>query len=79
MWNVDKASLPPLYTQYGRQAVIPGMSPSLQQEALTLCQALDYIIQGRVAGGLDILNQRLKSRVALPKGHIGPLGGSMNW
>ena len=67
MWNVDRSSLPPLYTQYGRQVVIPSMSPSLQQEALTLCQALDYFIQGRVAGGVDILNQRLKRIVALSK------------
>lgn len=74
MWNVDRSSLPPLYTQYGRQVVIPSMSPSLQQEALTLCQALDYFIQGRVAGGVDILNQRLKRIVALSKGAHWTLG-----
>ena len=72
MWNVDRSSLPPLYTQYGRQVVIPSMSPSLQQEALTLCQALDFI-QGRVAGGVDIL-KRLKSIVALSKGAHWTLG-----
>lgn len=74
MWNVDRSSLPPLYTQYGRQVVIPSMSPSLQQEALTLCQALDFFIQGRVAGGVDILNQRLKSIVSLSKGAHWTLG-----
>lgn len=76
MWSVDRSSLPPLYTQYGRQVVIPAMSPSLQQEALTICQTMDYIIQGRIAGGLDldILNQRLKSIVSLSKGAHWTLG-----
>ena len=74
MWNVDRLSLPPLYTQYGRQVVIPAMSPALQQEALTLCQAMDFVIQRRVASGLDILNQRLKSVVALSKGAHWTLG-----
>ena len=74
MWSVDRATLPPLYTQYGRQVVLPAMSPALQQEALTLCQTMDYIIQGKVAAGLDILNQRLKSIVALSKGSHWSLG-----
>ena len=74
MWQVDRTALPPLYTQYGRQEMIPSMSPSLQQEALTLCQALDFILQGRVAGGVDILNQRLKSIAALAKGAHSTLG-----
>lgn len=30
-------SLPPLYTQYGRQVMMPGMSASLQQGGLTIC------------------------------------------
>ena len=74
VWSLEKSVLPPLYTQYARQAVLPSMSPALQQEALTLCQALDYFVMGRIAGGMDILNQRLKSVVSLSKGAHWSLG-----
>jgi len=68
LWDVNKATLPPLYTQYGRQVVMPAMSASLQQESLTLCQALDLLAQGHAAACMDLLNQRLKSLEALSKG-----------
>ena len=68
VWEVNKASLPPIYTQYGRQSVMPGMSASLQQESLTLCQCLDLLAQGKVASSMDVLNQRLKSLEALGRG-----------
>lgn len=68
MWDVNKAALPPLYTQYGRQVVMQGMSAALQQESLTLCQSLDLLAQGHVASCMDLLNQRLKSLEALSKG-----------
>lgn len=74
VWQLEKGVLPPLYTQYGRQVVIPSMGPSLQQETLTLCQSLDYLAMGKVAGAMDILNQRLKSVVALSKGAHWSLG-----
>eukprot|EP00435_Cladocopium_sp_Y103_P041871 s1760_g11.t1 len=74
LWSMEKTSLAPLFTQYGRQVVLPGMSPALQQEALTLCQAIDLMIQGKVAASLDVLNQRFKSVVALSKGSHWTLG-----
>eukprot|EP00435_Cladocopium_sp_Y103_P067889 s548_g30.t1 len=68
LWEVNKAALPPLYTQYGRQVVMTGMSASLQQETLTLCQGLDPLARGSVASCMDLLNQRLKSLEALGRG-----------
>lgn len=68
VWDINKAALPPLYTQYGRQVVMQGMSASLQQESLTICQGLDLLAQGYVASCMDLLNQRLKSLEALGKG-----------
>lgn len=68
VWEVNKAALPPLYTQYCRQTVMPGMSASLQQETLTIGQSLDLLAQGCIASCMDLLNQRLKSLEALGKG-----------
>eukprot|EP00435_Cladocopium_sp_Y103_P026112 s1973_g6.t1 len=68
VWEVNKASLPPLFTQYGRQVVMPHMSASLQQESLTVCQSLDLLAQGHIAACMDVLTQRLKSLEALGRG-----------
>ena len=67
-WEMNRSTLPPLYTQYGRQSVLPGMTAALQQESLTVCQALDLLTQGKVAACMDVLNQRLKSLEALGRG-----------
>lgn len=67
-WDMNKTALPPVYTQYCRQVVMPGMGASLQQEVVTVAQCLDHLAQGRVAACMDILNQRLKSLEALGKG-----------
>eukprot|EP00435_Cladocopium_sp_Y103_P042375 s1207_g11.t1 len=68
MWEINKSSLPPILTQYGRQVVMGGMSASLQQETLTICQSLDLLARGSVASCMDLLMQRLKSLEALGKG-----------
>ena len=68
VWDVNKSALPPLYTQYGRQVIMPSMSAALQQETLTICQGLDLLAQGYVASCMDLMNQRLKSLEALSKG-----------
>jgi len=65
---MDKPSLPPLFTQYSRQVVMPGMSASLQQEVITISQALDLLAQGKVGSSMDVLTQRLKSLEALGRG-----------
>eukprot|EP00435_Cladocopium_sp_Y103_P035179 s487_g9.t1 len=67
-WEMNKSALPPIYTQYGRQVIMPGMSASLQQESLTICQGLDLLARGSVAACMDLLNQRLKSLEALGRG-----------
>lgn len=67
-WDMDKTTLGPVYTHYGRQVVMPGMGASLQQEVLTICQALDLMARGCIASSMDLLNQRLKSLEALGKG-----------
>ena len=66
--GMDKQSLPPLFTQYSRQVVMPGMSASLQQEVITISQALDLLAQGKVGSSMDVLTQRLKSLEALGRG-----------
>ena len=67
-WEMNKESLPPIYTQYCRQVVMGGMSASLQQEVITISQALDMLALGKVAACMDLLNQRLKSLEALGRG-----------
>ena len=60
VWDINKAALPPLYTQYGRQVVMQGMSASLQQESLTICQGLDLLAQGYVASCMDLAEPEIK-------------------
>lgn len=67
-WEMNKESLPPIYTQYCRQTVMPGMSASLQQEVITISHALDLMAQGKVASSMDVLTQGLKSLEALGRG-----------
>ena len=67
-WEMNKSALPPIYLHYGRQVVMPGMSASLQQEVVTVCMTLDLLAQGKIAAGMDVLNQRLKSLESLGRG-----------
>jgi len=67
-WELNKQALPPLFTQYCRQVVMPGMSASLQQEVITISQSLDLMTQGKIASSMDVLTQRLKSLEALGRG-----------
>ena len=67
-WDMNKTVLPPIFTQYARQVIMPGMGASLQQEVITVSHALDLFARGRVASGMDVLTQRLKSLEALGRG-----------
>ena len=67
MWGIEKG-VPPILTQYGRVHLLPNMSPSMGQETLTLCVALDYLLQGKVAGCADLLAQRVKSLESTSRG-----------
>ena len=61
MWSMDEDSLPPLLTQDVRHHVAPKTSGGILREATSLAYIGDLLLQGRVAEGLDALNQRLKS------------------
>lgn len=59
-WQLDKSSLPPIFSQYWRLALSTKMGGAMSREAQTLCYAQDLLIQGRVASACDVLTQRLK-------------------
>eukprot|EP00438_Fugacium_kawagutii_P015635 Skav224368 [mRNA] locus=scaffold4379:25491:27693:- [translate_table: standard] len=68
LWDIEKGRLPPIFTQYMRQQLSGVMAPAMLQEALTLGQTLDGLLQGRVAGACDLLCQRLKSLESTSRG-----------
>eukprot|EP00435_Cladocopium_sp_Y103_P019578 s2827_g4.t1 len=70
LWNLSEGGIPPLFTQYSRQQVLANASasPALQQELLTIAQALDFALMGKMAAMADILCQRIKSLEAIIKG-----------
>ena len=61
IWQQEETELHPLSIQYYRQAMAPRLQGAPSREALTLCFAIDLILQGRVAESADCLVQRLKS------------------
>ena len=61
IWHQEESELHPLSIQYYRQAMAPRLQGAPSREALTLCFAIDLILQGRVAESADCLVQRLKS------------------
>ena len=61
IWHQEETELHPLSIQYYRQAMAPRLQGAPSREALTLCFAIDLILQGRVAESADCLVQRLKS------------------
>ena len=68
LWDIDRKALPPLMTQYVRQHLAANMSAPMLQEAITVGNCLDYLLQGRVASTCDVLSQRLKSLESLSRG-----------
>ena len=68
-WAVDKHSLPPVVTQYVRQTVMPTMGAPMAQEVLTIAQALDMMLVGRIGACADLLGQRLKALESLGRGN----------
>lgn len=71
LWNIAEGELPPIFTQYVRQQIIGprSVSPAIHQELLTVGQALDHLLLGKIAGCADILSQRLKSLESLVRGN----------
>eukprot|EP00435_Cladocopium_sp_Y103_P026559 s1297_g6.t1 len=70
LWNLSDNEIPPLFTQYARQQVLAhtSASPAIQQELLTISQALDFALMGKMASMADILCQRVKSLEATIEG-----------
>ena len=62
MWSIEKTALPPLCTHFARTQLMHNMA------IVALCTAMDQLIQGRVAAGLDVLAQRLKATEAISGG-----------
>lgn len=77
LWDIERGRLPPIFTQYIRQQLGGVMSPAMLQEALTLGQALDGLLQGRIAGCCDLLCQRLKSLESTSRGAHWTVGRQM--
>lgn len=59
--EVDQQALPPIACQYARQYVMPKASPAIGREVVTLSHIIDMLALGRIAEGLDVATQRLKS------------------
>ena len=67
-WALEKNALPPVLTQYVRQTVLGSMGAPMAQEVLTVAQALDHLLLGKVGSCADLLGQRLKALESLGKG-----------
>ena len=60
-WELDKKSLPPIFTQYWK-AVLDGKSTRpMSREMHTLGFIVDLLLQGRAAAACDVATQRLKA------------------
>ena len=59
VWSVEHRQVvfASLFLHYGRSQLAGKMQPVVQQEAVTLCLALDCIIQGKIASAGDVLSQ----------------------
>ena len=78
VWAVDKTKVSPVFTLYSRQCLMPLMNPPMAQETITISQCLDYLLQGHIAAGCDILAQRLKALESSAREDTGRCQGSLN-
>jgi len=69
VWGLDRKKVDPVFTHYARQCLMGHMSPPMAQEALTVAQTLDMMLQGHVAGACDLMAQRLKSLESSSRGN----------
>ena len=68
VWGLDRKKVDPVFTHYVRQCLMGHMSPPMGQEALTVAQTLDLMLQGHAAAACDVMAQRLKSLEASSRG-----------
>lgn len=60
-WRLDDTTLPPVMSQYVRTFLSQKASGGILREMTTVSYTADLLLQGRIAEGLDVLAQRLKS------------------
>ena len=59
-WDLDRSSVPPIFSQYWRLALQSRMGGAMGRESQTLCFLQDLLLQGKVAAACDVVTQRLK-------------------
>ena len=67
-WDIDRSSLPPVFSQHWRLNLSGRMSGPMNREAQTLCFLQDLLLQGKVATCCDTITQRLKSLEQVAQG-----------
>lgn len=60
-WSMSEDSVPPLVSQYVRQACLPKAGGAMGRELVTLAHIADLLIQARPSEALDVAVQRIKS------------------
>ena len=67
-WDIDRSSLPPVFSQHWRMNLTRKMTGPMSREAQTLCYLQDLLLQGKVATTCDTITQRLKSLEQMSQG-----------
>ena len=60
-WELDKKSLPPIFTQYWKAVLDGRATRPMSREMHTLSFIVDLLLQGRAAAACDVATQRLKA------------------
>jgi len=68
LWDLDRSSLPPIFSQYWKLALQHKMSGPLARESQTLCFLQDLLLQGKAASACDVATQRLKALEQIASG-----------
>ena len=71
MWDLDRSSLPPIFSQYWKLALQSKMSGPLGRESQTLCFLQDLLLQGAQRSGTDLSWRTLQHR---PEAGVGAAG-----
>lgn len=67
--SAGERSVTPVMLKYFRQILSnTNLTKSMQKEALTLCTAIDLILEGKVLRSMDVIVQRLKAIEMVAKG-----------
>ena len=67
--TAQERTVAPVMLKYFRQVLVgSNLTRSMQKESLTLCTAIDCLLEGQVLRGMDVLMQRLKAIEMVSKG-----------